>query len=92
MKIVMQDILQSIQKKLWNSHKDLPFLPERKKLEKLEKLVCSIEDKEKHVIHIRALNQALNNGLKLKKVHRVIKFKQGACLKPYIDMKMKLRK
>ena len=39
MKIVMQDILQSIQKKLWNSHKDLPFLPEKKKLEKLEKFV-----------------------------------------------------
>ena len=79
-------------KKLWNSHKDLPFLPERKKLEKLEKLVCSIEDKEKHVIHIRALNQALNNALKLKKVHRVIKFKQEAWLKPYIGMKAKLRK
>ena len=34
-------------KQLWKSHKDLPFLPERKKLEKVEKLVCSIEDKEK---------------------------------------------
>ena len=34
-------------KKLFSSHKDLPFLPERKKLEKLEKLVCSIEDKKK---------------------------------------------
>ena len=41
---------------------------------------CSIEDKEKYVIHIRALKQALNNGLKLKKVHRVIKFKQKAWL------------
>ena len=61
-------------KTLWNSHKELPFLPERKKLEKVEKLVCSIEDKEKYVIHIRALKQALNNELKLKTVHRVIKF------------------
>ena len=34
-------------KQLWSPHKDLPFLPERKKLEKVEKLVCSIEDKEK---------------------------------------------
>ena len=33
-------------KTLWNSHKELPFLPERKKLEKVEKLVCSIENKE----------------------------------------------
>ena len=54
-------------KTLLGSHKDLPFLPERKKLEKVEKLVCSLEDKEKYVIHIRALKQALNNGLKFKK-------------------------
>ena len=63
---------------LWSSHKDLPFLTERRKLEKVEKLVCSIEDKEKYVIHISALKQALNNGLELKKEHRVIKFQQKA--------------
>ena len=78
-------------KQLWSSHKDLPFLPERKKLEKVEKLVCSIEDKEKYVIHIRALKQALNHGLILKDVHRVIKFNQEAWLKPYVDMNTKLR-
>ena len=54
-------------KTLLGSHKDLPFLPDRKKLEKVEKLVCSLEDKEKYVIHIRALKQALNNGLKFNK-------------------------
>ena len=32
---------------LLNSHKDLPFLPERKKMRKVEKLICGIEDKEK---------------------------------------------
>ena len=63
-------------KTLWRSHKELPFLPERKKVEKVEKLVSSIEDKDKYVIQIRALKQALNNGLKLKQVHRVIKFQQ----------------
>ena len=41
-------------KTLWQPHKELPFLPERRKLEKVEKLVCSIEDKEKYVKHIRA--------------------------------------
>ena len=40
---------------------------------------------------MRALKQALNNGLKLKKVHRVIRFMQKAWLKPYIDMNTKLR-
>ena len=45
-------------------------------MEKVEKLVGSKESKEKYVIHIRALKQALNHGLILKEVHRVIKFKQ----------------
>ena len=44
-------------KELFIFHKDLPFLPERKNIEKVEKLICSIEDKEKYVIHIRALNK-----------------------------------
>ena len=79
-------------KELFNFHKNLPFFPERKKVEKVEKLVCSIEDKEKHVIHIRALKQALNHWLVLRKIHRVIQFKQKACLKSYIGMNTELRK
>ena len=50
-------------KKLFNLHKDLPFLLERKKVNKVGKLICSIEDKEKYVMHIRVLKQALNHGL-----------------------------
>ena len=54
-------------KKNFNFHKHLPFLPERKNVNKVEKLIFDIEDKKKYVIHIRALKQALNNGLRLKK-------------------------
>ena len=45
-------------KELFNLHKDLPFLPESKKVNKVEKLICSTEDKKKYVIHIRSLKQA----------------------------------
>ena len=45
-----------------------------------------MQDKEKYVVHIRALKQALNHGLVLRNVHRVIKFDKRAWLKPYIDM------
>ena len=79
-------------KEIFDSNKDLPFLPHKKKLEKVEKLVCTLEDKEKYVIHLKALKQALDNGLKLKEVHRVIKFNQEAWLKPYIDLNTNLRK
>ena len=78
-------------KMLFKSHKDLPFLLERKKVEIVEKLTCSIEGKEKYVIHIRALKQALNHG-KLKEIYRIIQFKQKAWLKLYIHMNTELRK
>ena len=79
-------------KELFNLHKDLPFLPERKKANKVEKLISNIEDKEKYVMPIKVLKQALNHGLLLKKVHRVIQFNQKDWLKSYIDMNTKLRK
>ena len=43
-------------------------------------------------MHIRVLKQALNHGLVLRKVHRVIQFNQEDWLKPYIDKNTKLRK
>ena len=53
--------------KLFNLHRDLPFLPERMKIQKCNKLVCSIQNKENYAVHIRALNQALNQRLILRK-------------------------
>ena len=41
----------------------LPFLPERMKMEKVEKLVTNLHDKSEYVIHIRNLKQVLNHGL-----------------------------
>ena len=70
----------------------MPFLPERKKVDKVGKLICSIEDKEKYVMHINVLKEVLNHGLVLNKVHRVIQFNHKDWLKPYIDMSTKLRK
>ena len=67
-------------------HSDLPFLPEKMKINKCPKLVCNVTDKENYSIHIVALKQALNHGLKLIRVYSVISFKQEAWLKPYIDL------
>ena len=50
------------------------FLPERMKIEKNGKPVANLHDKTEYVIHIRNLKQALNYGLVLKKLHRIIKF------------------
>ena len=67
------------------------FLVERKKTEKCKKLFCSIHDKKNYVVHIRALKPALNHGLILKKVHKVIRFNQEAWLKRCINMNTKLK-
>ena len=79
-------------KKLHELHSDLPFLPERMEINKCKKLVCNLYNKKKYVAHINTLKQALNHGLKLKKIYRVIEFNQEAWLKPYIDMNTELRK
>ena len=79
-------------KKLHDLHSDLPFLPRRIKIDKYKKVVCYLHNKKKYVVRIKSLKQALNHGLKLKKVHRIIKFNQKAWVKPYIDMNTELRK
>ena len=79
-------------KKLHDLHSDLPFLPERMEINKCKKLVCNLCDTKKYVVHINSLKQALNHGLKLKTIHRIIEFNQEAWLKPYIDMNTELRK
>ena len=79
-------------KRLHELHSDLPFLPERMEINKCKKLVCNLYNKKKYVAHINTLKQALNHGLKFKKIHRVIEFNQEAWLKPYIDMNTELRK
>ena len=59
-------------------HSDLPLLPEKMKINKCPKLVCNVTDKGNYSIHIVASKQALNHGLKLIRVHRVISFRQEA--------------
>ena len=61
------------------------------KIEKVEKPVANLHDKTEYVIHIRNLKQAVN-GLVLKKLYRIIKFRQKGWLKSYIDMKTDLKK
>ena len=79
-------------KRLHKLHSDLLFLPKRMKIDKCKKLVCNLLNKKKYVVHTNSLKQALNHGLKVKKIHRVIEFNQKAWLKPHIDMNTELRK
>ena len=59
---------------------------------KIAKIVANLYEKEEYFIYTGNLKQVLNHGLFEKKAHRVIKFKQKAWLKLYIDMNTELRK
>ena len=78
-------------KELHDDHNELPFMCERMKINGVEKLVPNLYYKRKYVIHIRALQQALDHGLVLEKIHRAIEFDQSAWMKEYIDFNTKLR-
>ena len=79
-------------KNLHDLHNDLLFLPERMKIKKCDNLVCNLYYQNNYAVHIRALKQALNHRLTLKKWHRVTEFNQEAWLEPYIRLNTDKRK
>lgn len=76
---------------LHDKHNDLPFCPESKAFGATTKLCATFEPKTNYVIHYKNLKQALENGLVLKKVHKVLKFHQSQWLAPYIKFNNDLR-
>ena len=88
---------------LYDLHNDLPFMCEKIRVKGptgagagavphgIEKLVPNLHDKKKYVIHVKALKQALDHGLVLERIHRVIQFKQSVWMKEYIDFNTRLR-
>ena len=75
------------------NHNELPLLAKRMKIGREEKLVPNLKNKKGYMVHIRALDQALKHGLKLKKVRRrVIEFRQSKWVNAYIMLNTRLRK
>ena len=81
----------SYPKELHNPHNDLQFMCERMEINGIEKLVPNLRNKKNYVIHIQALNQVLQHGLRLDRIHQVIEFDQSPWLKTYIDFNTQLR-
>ena len=77
---------------LHDRHNDYPLCPEKVKCKNgVEKLIPNLRDKTKYVLHYKNLIQCLDMGLKIKHIHRGIKFVQSEWMKPYIDKNTNLR-
>lgn len=77
-------------KEIHNQHQWYPFCAEHKEPpnspKNQKKLLLTLDDKEKYVTHFRMLKFALSHGLILRKVHRILRFRQSPWIKPYIDL------
>ena len=62
------------------------------KIGRVNKLVRNLGNKSKYVLHYRNLQLYLSLGMKLIKVHRILKSKQSDWLKKYIDFNTGKRK
>ena len=80
---VTDEMFSSYTKKIANDHK--------LKTGKYTKLIPNLNNKEKYVIHERNLRQAIDAGLVLRKIHRVLEFDQKSWIKKYVDFNTKMR-
>ena len=77
---------------LHDRHNDYPLCPERVECDHgVKKLIPNLRDKNNYVIHYKNLMQCLRLGMKLKKIHRGIKFIESDFMSSYIKMNVNLR-
>ncbi|XP_066588118.1 uncharacterized protein [Prorops nasuta] len=76
-----------------NSHIDLPFCSthDLSPVNSKHKLLTTLYDKKRYVIHIRMLKTCLKHGLQLDKIHRILQFKQKEWLRVCIELNTELR-
>lgn len=88
--ILEVDLLQ-VEKDLHDHFNDYPLAPENLLIEKTKKLVCTLNEKKKYIIHHETLKLYRSLGIKIGKIHRVIRFEESPWMKKYIDLNTEFR-
>jgi len=78
-------------KELHDLHNDYPVAPENIQLKAVSKLIPNLNDKRQYILHYANLKLYESLGLKIRTIHRRIRFEESKWLKTYIDLNMCLR-
>ena len=72
-----------------DAHSGLPFCPMREKPpgKQEEKLLATLYDKKRYVIHYRTLQQCIRHDLRIIKIHHILQFTQSPWFREYIEYK-----
>ena len=78
---------------LHDAHSDLPFYPtcEKPPDKWEEKLLATLYDKKRYVIHYRNLQQCTRHGLRITEIHHILQFAQSPWLREYIELNTNFR-
>jgi len=78
-------------KELHDFHNEYPVAPENIQLNGVSKLIPNLNGKQQYILHYANLKLYESLGLKIRTIHRGIRFKESEWLKTYIDLNTNLR-
>ncbi|PFX20964.1 hypothetical protein AWC38_SpisGene14564 [Stylophora pistillata] len=88
---ILEVDLKGVTSELHDHFNEYPPAPENLLIGKVKKLVCTLNEKKKYIVHHETLKHYMSLGIEIGKIHRIIRFEERPWMKKYIDLKTSLR-